>query len=195
MHESGLTRRERREINKAAWAAMRVEAPLSSPWFDEAMIPEVSWKPGDGPTPEVVDAILGVLAQGPALSWICKTAREAGLQYPEDDTFYLWVDADPQLARRYARARERQGEALAWRMVEISSGAHRDEESRDKIGAVQRDKGHADSLRWYAGKVNARFNDKLEVKAEVEHKGGVLLVPGTAQTAEEWQAQQQESKS
>lgn len=183
MHESGLTRAERSERNRSDWANMRSIVPLGSPSFDGVEIPHIRWRPGDGPTEEVIEAVMGTLEQGPSL-WEIKRRRP---EYPSPSTFVKWVDADPELRQRYARARELQADAIAGLGIEVSAGVGREEGERDKIGAVQRDKLHSDALRWYAGKVSPRYNDKLQIQAEVEHKGGVLLIPGAPSTVEQWE--------
>lgn len=52
-------------------------------------------------TPEMVDEIIARVSDGEPLAQVCRDERMPGLR-----TFYDWMEIDPDLAARFARARE-----------------------------------------------------------------------------------------
>lgn len=81
-------------------------------------------------TPEMIDDILERIATGQPLREIC---RMEGM--PSFGTFYRWLNADPKLQERFARAREVGEEAIASECLEIADDASNDwMERNDKEG-------------------------------------------------------------
>lgn len=76
-------------------------------------------------TPELVDEIISRIANGEFLAVIC---REEGK--PHRSTFMDWVEADPDLSRRYARARDDGEELILLSTVAISDDREDDPASR-----------------------------------------------------------------
>lgn len=67
------------------------------------------------PTQELATEILALLAEGQPLRRICKDDR-----FPSIGTFYRWLGADAELAKRYAHAREEQADTYADEIAEIA---------------------------------------------------------------------------
>lgn len=72
-------------------------------------------------TPEIVDEILERIGKGEPLRQITRDAH-----LPSWHAFYDWMDGDPELASRFARARERGEEAIAQECMEIADNATND---------------------------------------------------------------------
>ena len=124
------------------------------------------------PTPEIVGAILGRIADGESLKSIC---RDANL--PSCGVFYRWLLEDDKLADRYARAREDQAEALADEILEIADDGRNDWMESNAPNSpgwvangehIQRSRVRIDSRKWLAAKLRPKkYGDKLVA----EHSG------------------------
>ena len=125
------------------------------------------------PTPAIVGAILGRIAEGESLKSIC---RDESL--PSCGVFYRWLLEDDKLADRYARAREDQAEALADEILDIADDSRNDfverENERGEVSTavdtehIQRSKLRVDSRKWLASKLlPKKYGDKLLA----EHSG------------------------
>ena len=66
-------------------------------------------------TPEIEDHILGAISNGVPLAQVC---REEGMPHPS--SWYDWCDADEDLARRFARARDQGSHAIATQALELA---------------------------------------------------------------------------
>ena len=66
-------------------------------------------------TTEMVDDIIERLSNGEPLAAICRTPG-----YPHPSTFRDWVNADEELSRRFARARDDGFDAIAQSIIDIS---------------------------------------------------------------------------
>lgn len=94
-------------------------------------------------------------------------------------SFYDWVAADPELANKYARAREMQADFLADEIISISDDGSKDTlEIEGKKGEMMevenkewtnRSKLRVDARKWVASKLKPKkYGDKLDVDANVE---------------------------
>lgn len=72
-------------------------------------------------TPEIVDEILERIGKGEPLRQITRDEH-----MPSWTAFYRWMDEDPELAARFARARELGEEAIAQECMEIADNATND---------------------------------------------------------------------
>lgn len=124
----------------------------------------------------VTDEICRRIADGESLRSICRDE-----DMPSAVTVFKWLDANPDFAKRYARAREVQADALVEEAIEIVDDGTNDwMEKQDKDGnnigwqlngeAVARSRLRAEQRRWWAGKLNGtRYGDKQLV----EHSGSI----------------------
>lgn len=95
---------------------------------------------------------------------------------PSSSTFFIWIDEDKTLAKRYARACETRGDAK----FESIENDYNEEPQRDpetgKIdtGWVQLQRLKIDTKKWEASKLNPKkYGDRvqnLNINTEVEYK-------------------------
>lgn len=100
----------------------------------------MAWKPGDGYTDEIGDAICREIMSGLYLPTIC---RKDG--FPARSLVYIWLGTHPEFEKKYAAACRARAYADADECEEIATGRHRfkDGEPIPKIDEkvwVQRDK-------------------------------------------------------
>ncbi len=69
-------------------------------------------------TPEVIDEILRRLSDGEPLAVICRSDEK----FPHPVVWGRWVDADPELAIAYARARDVGADAIATQALTLADG-------------------------------------------------------------------------
>lgn len=79
-------------------------------------------------TPEVIDEVLRRLSDGEPLAVICRS----GAKFPHPVVWGRWVDADPELAIAYARARDVGADAIATQALELADGVAVNGESIQK---------------------------------------------------------------
>lgn len=89
-------------------------------------------------TPEIADLICLRLSKGESLIKMCLEA-----EMPGQSTVYQWLQAHPEFAEKYARARERQADYLAEETIKIA------DETQDPAKARLQ----VDARKWFASKV------------------------------------------
>jgi hypothetical protein len=103
---------------------------------------------------ELADTIIDGITSGLSLRAIC---RADGM--PDRATVFRWLEARPDFAAKYARAREFQAEANAEEIIDIA----------DDEDDAQRARVRIDARKWVAAKLlPKRYGDK----ATVQHEGG-----------------------
>ena len=102
-------------------------------------------------SPDVMDAICAAVSNGSTLIDAC---REKGISR---DAWDNWVNADPDLNRRFARARELGHDAIASRARETARGLG------DSTSDVQRDKLIIDTDLKLLAKWDKRYSDRVTV--------------------------------
>jgi hypothetical protein len=115
-------------------------------------------------TPEIVDAVCEAVAQGTPLVQACRNSVIS------KDAWNDWVNADDDLKRRFARAREDGHDAIASRARETARGKGA-KEGGDSTGDVQRDKLIIETDLKLLAKWDRRYADKQQL----EHSGSVAF--------------------
>lgn len=116
-------------------------------------------------TTEMAERICEELASGRHLHIICKDDWAPG-----ERTVYQWLDKNPDFARLYAHARERQQEVFAAEVINIADTEKDSAKARNMM----------DARKWYAARVAPRkWGDRVEIDAKVEVTAG----PSEALTA------------
>jgi hypothetical protein len=136
-------------------------------------------------TPAVLDAICAWIASGRTLRAFC---RQDGA--PNASAVYDWIDADPEFAQRFARAREVGFDAIAQEALAIADTpqigetvtierGELDEEGDegDTIKTVREDMlGHRKLQVWTRLQLLARWDPKrYGERQQLEHSGGLSL--------------------
>lgn len=117
---------------------------------------------------DVVERICIAIAEGAALHVICQQD-----DFPVESTVYKWLDKNPDFAKRYARARERQAERGVDEMRVIADTATDASKARNQI----------DVRKWAASKLlPKKYGEKVEVSGNPESPISVMLnaVQGSA---------------
>lgn len=104
---------------------------------------------------------------------------------PNEQTFYAWLNkaenessGDSDLAKKYARAREAQADAIFDECLSIADDAENDYMVRENADGsmvevvnsenVQRSRLRIDTRKWMAGKLRPKkYGDKLEVEGNI----------------------------
>lgn len=108
-------------------------------------------------TPEIADEICGHLIEGVSLRKIC--ARTA---MPDRRTVLRWLDAHPEFAAKYARARESQGDLMDDLILEAAEGANKDNAAAVRV--------KIDAYKWRASKLQPKkYGDSVQMK----HSGAI----------------------
>lgn len=114
---------------------------------------------------QLIESILDSMStKGKSAFAACK---EVGLP---QSTFNLWVDADKELAEKYARAREDLIEKLAEETLKIADEpvGSTDSGSTDS-GAVQKQKLQVDTRKWLLSKLAPRkYGEKIQLSGDKE---------------------------
>lgn len=106
---------------------------------------------------EVIDKILQRISHGESLCSICKDE-----DMPSQTSFFNWLDSDPTLVEKYARARNAQADYLVEETLEIADNASNDwMASNDPKNPgyqlngenIQRSRLRVDARKWFASKV------------------------------------------
>jgi hypothetical protein len=113
-------------------------------------------------TPEIVDAVCEAVAQGTPLVQACRNSVIS------KDAWNDWVNADDDLKRRFARAREDGHDAIASRTRETARGKGA-EQGGDSTGDVQRDKLIIETDLKLLAKWDRRYGDKMLVGSDPEN--------------------------
>lgn len=124
--------------------------------------PRPPTKPGSPERREIADKVLAGMRSG--LSAL-KACEAAGIP---QCTFSAWVDADANLAKEYARAREELIERMAQEVLELSDldvGLQPD--GKKDWGAVQKHKLQVDTRKWLLSKLAPKkYGDRLEIAGD-----------------------------
>lgn len=100
----------------------KARKPRNKNTQEQSKAGENEWEPGSNqPIPEyikqgMIEETLARIADGEPLRQICREEMK-----PSWRTFYDWIDADPVLASRFARARELGEEAIAQECLDIAN--------------------------------------------------------------------------
>lgn len=104
-----------------------------------------------------------------------KAIIEAGIPAK---TFYLWIDADDDKCKQYARACELRADALVDEMLDMAdennADVYLDDDGNTQIdgNAIQRSKLKVDTRKWLISKLAPKkYGDKLEV----ENSGSIAI--------------------
>jgi hypothetical protein len=103
---------------------------------------------------KIADEICEAIATGGALHRLCEE-REG---WPNERTVYRWLEANEEFRRKYARARDRQGDRMAFETVLIA------DEEPDPVKARLR----VDARKWLASKLAPK---KYGDRQQLEHTG------------------------
>lgn len=123
-------------------------------------------------TPDKIEVALKVILEKTAttregIHAICKS--QPGLPCPS--TFMAWINDDPSVEKRYARAKEAQADLLAEEIIEIADDGRNDwmeENDPDNPGwrvnheNINRSRVRIDTRKWLAGKLRPkRYGEKV----------------------------------
>lgn len=129
-------------------------------------------------TPEMVEAILGDLYEG--LSLRALTAKQ---DRPSLQTVCRWFNEDPAFREQYMRAHEAQGMMAGSMILDVTRsclvGSVRPDVARVVIQGLQTSAAQMAPKLW-----GPRAQHEHHHSGEV--RTGVLVVPGTAETMDEW---------
>ena len=109
--------------------------------------------------PEVRQAVLDRIADGESLRSVCKLDG-----MPDKASVMRWLDADPEFATKYMRAREAQADVLFEGMAEIEADVLTGDLKPDAARVV------LDSQRWRAEKLKPKA---YGAKLDLNHSGVV----------------------
>lgn len=126
-------------------------------------------------TPEMFREIVAAVAEGERV----KPLLQARKIQPID--FYAYLDESPENSQLYARASQAKSEIYAEDAVEIADTDDNPARARNRI----------DIRKWWAGKNNSKYNDKVEISvsgsidltaaiAEAQGRLGAPVVPSLA---------------
>lgn len=118
---------------------------------------------------QAIEYVLSAMMQGQPLTRVLRLPL-----MPSAPTWSKWCDESDVLLARYTRARAMLGDAIAESVLDITDSAHDGESAQ--VARVK-----ADARRWYAGKVNPQYSDKLDVG--LSGSGGLTIVLGRYDTA------------
>lgn len=128
----------------------------------------------------IFDEICARIAGGESVRGICRDP-----DMPNEQTFYAWLNkaenessGDSDLAKKYARAREAQADAIFDECLSIADDAENDYMVRENADGsmvevvnsenVQRSRLRIDTRKWMAGKLRPKkYGDKLEVEGNI----------------------------
>lgn len=122
---------------------------------------------------ELVERVLERLREGETLNAIC---QEPGM--PKWPTFHSWVSKDPDLAEKYARARELGYLRMAEQLLEIVDDGRNDWMTITRGGAeievvnkeaVERSRLRFQARQWLLSKALPKiYGDKLDISGKVD---------------------------
>jgi hypothetical protein len=99
---------------------------------------------------QTANDILAMIESGMTLTTICNLP-----DMPHISTIYDWQDSNPEFAERYSRARTRQADTLASRVIDEAMTS-----SDAPIGRLR-----MDALKWFASKMSPKkYGDKVELE-------------------------------
>lgn len=140
------------------------------------MASEESRRPGRPSTytPQLATIICERIADGESLRRICRDEA-----MPGKSTVWQWLDAHPEFAAQYARAREMQAEGFFEEIIEIADDGRRDYQESEE-GAflvdhdhIQRAKLRVDARKWVAARMAPKkYGEPARNTANPEEGGG-----------------------
>jgi len=101
---------------------------------------------------------------------------------PEAQTFYKWIDADPEKTQQYARAMSDRADFFADEILEIAdtqnADAYTDDEGRTIIDgqAIQRSKLMVDTRKWLMGKMAPKKYGEASLLKLADNDGNQLKI-------------------
>jgi hypothetical protein len=101
------------------------------------------------------DALLELVASGETLSEACRHPN-----MPSRSTVYGWLDADEDFARRFERALERGGDAIADYAHHLAANTTRENAAANRI--------ILDALKWRAARLNPRYGVPASADASAD---------------------------
>jgi hypothetical protein len=133
-------------------------------------------------TQEIADLICERIADGESLRSICKDEA-----LPSTVTVFKWLNAFPDFASQYTRAREAQADALVDEILEIVDDGRndwmerRDEEDgnagwRENGEAMRRSALRVDARKWMAGKLQPKKYSEKHQLALTGADGGAVRI-------------------
>lgn len=97
-------------------------------------------------------------------------------------TFYIWIEANEEKSKQYARACEDRAEKIADEILEICDSSeadvYQDDNGETKINGntVQRARLQVDTRKWLLGKLNPKkYGDKVDVTSDGEKLSQVTI--------------------
>jgi hypothetical protein len=123
----------------------------------------------------ICDAVLDGMRSGSSCYQACKAANVV------HSTFLSWVDADPLLSDKYARARGALIEKMANDLMEIADAPVGSTESgATDSGAVQKQRLQVDTRKWLLSKLAPKkYGDKLELSGDQDNPLQVQVIKRT----------------
>jgi len=133
-------------------------------------------------TQEIADIICERIADGESLRSICKDEA-----LPSTVTIFKWLNAFPEFAKQYTRAREAQADALVDEILEIVDDGrndwmvrHDDEGGnagwRENGEAMRRSALRVDARKWMAGKLQPKKYSEKHQLALTGADGGAVRI-------------------
>jgi len=132
---------------------------------------------------KIIDEILTQVSEGRSLVGVLKSKEE----YPAYANFMRWIENDPKLRERYAKAKEEQADYLAEQLLEIADDGKNDwMENNDPENPgykfnnehYQRSRLRVDTRKWIASKLKPKkYGEKLELDATTDLKAAFALPP------------------
>lgn len=113
-------------------------------------------------SPTLVEAICDRIADGESLRTICEDGT-----MPDRRTVLRWLDAHPEFATKYARAREAQGDAMDEKILAVADACTSETAAADRVKIL--------AYQWRAAKLAPKkYGDKIEHTGPnggpIEHK-------------------------
>ena len=147
--------------------------------------PKPKAKPGRKPTPpEIREAIIEHVLHEVAMTekgirHICADDGRINVQ-----TFYEWIEADPALGERYARAQAKRMEVMAERILEIADDSSGDTfvdakgKEHTDYENIQRSKLRVDTRKWLMSKLAPKkYGDRAELEVSSKTTQGAIQAP------------------
>lgn len=126
-------------------------------------------------TPEVVEAILHRLSNGEPLAAICRSEE----RFPHPVVWGRWVDADPELAIAYARARDVGAHAIAEEALALIDAEPARVEGRIDPGHVQWRRAQVETRLKLLAKWNPKLYGDKNTTALTGPDGGPIKTEAT----------------
>lgn len=104
----------------------------------------------------IFDEILREIEQGNSLISILRRK-----EFPSTITFYKWLEADENKAKRYARACEIRADVIFEDIIDIADHSEEDHTPHTGMNVVQRDRLRIDARKWIVAKLHPKkYSDR-----------------------------------